>query len=157
MSFSQRTSPPSGRKGKLSVCSVPVNTFFQLFSDWSGCRPCPQAGRGNYAFCSPSSTPFFVFGKTFCPGRPQPLRGKVSCYQEGLANPLKARAKATVIKTEGFLETFLGGDLLSHTLPCSIIGDGGLNYRVRNGTGCTPSSLATKKILANRSSEYISK
>ena len=57
--------------------------------------------------------------------------------------------KALILMNQGFLEIFLGDDLLSHTLPCSIIGDGGLNYRVRNGTGCTPSSLVTKKILAN--------
>ena len=34
-----------------------------------------------------------------------------------------------------------GVGLLSHELPRSIIGDGGLNFRVRNGIGCTPSSM----------------
>ena len=29
---------------------------------------------------------------------------------------------------------------------CSIIGDGELNFRVRNGVGCTLSSMATKEI-----------
>ena len=44
-------------------------------------------------------------------------------------------------------EKNLGSDLLSHKLPCSIIGDGRLNFRVRNGIGCTPTSMATKKKL----------
>ena len=42
------------------------------------------------------------------------------------------------------LEISLGGGLLSHQLPGSIIGDGGLNFRVRNGIGCTPASMTTK-------------
>ena len=36
--------------------------------------------------------------------------------------------------------------LLSHMTLCSIIGDGELNFRVRNGVGCTLSSMATKEI-----------
>ena len=32
---------------------------------------------------------------------------------------------------------------------CSIIGDGGLNCRVRNGNGCTPSSMATRTNTEN--------
>ena len=32
---------------------------------------------------------------------------------------------------------------------CSIIGDGELNFRVRNGVGCTLSSMATKEICQN--------
>ena len=39
-----------------------------------------------------------------------------------------------------------GGDLLSHAKVRSIIGDGGLNFRVRKGIGCTPASLATREI-----------
>ena len=38
-----------------------------------------------------------------------------------------------------------GSDLLSHMTLCSIIGDGELNLRVRNGIACTLSSLAAKK------------
>ena len=48
--------------------------------------------------------------------------------------------------TLGLLRYSLGGGLLSHILICSIIGDKGLNFRVRNGTGCTPLSMATKEI-----------
>ncbi len=40
-----------------------------------------------------------------------------------------------------------GDDLLSHDLDRSIIDDGGLNFRVRNGIGCTSSSLVTRKYL----------
>ena len=32
---------------------------------------------------------------------------------------------------------------LPHSLPCSTIGAGGLNGRVRNGNGCGPSAIAT--------------
>lgn len=48
--------------------------------------------------------------------------------------------------SEGGLGTILGGGLLSHDMDRSIIGDGELNYRVRNGVGCTLSSMATKEI-----------
>ena len=50
---------------------------------------------------------------------------------------------------EGGLRTILGGGLLSHDMDRSIIGDGELNYRVRNGVGCTLSSMATKEIPVN--------
>ena len=36
--------------------------------------------------------------------------------------------------------------LLSHGLRRSTIGAGGLNFRVRNGIGCTPSAIATEHI-----------
>ena len=34
---------------------------------------------------------------------------------------------------------------LPHSLPCSTIGAGELNYRVRNGTGCFPSAKTTEQ------------
>ena len=34
---------------------------------------------------------------------------------------------------------------LPHRIPCSTIGPGGLNYRVRDGIGCNPSGKATRK------------
>jgi hypothetical protein len=40
-----------------------------------------------------------------------------------------------------------GGDLLSHTLVCSTIDDEGLDFRVRNGVGYFPLSIAAEKIL----------
>ena len=36
-----------------------------------------------------------------------------------------------------------GNYLLSHSFKSSIIGLEGLNFRVRNGTGCGPFSIAT--------------
>ena len=33
---------------------------------------------------------------------------------------------------------------LPRSLPRSTIGAGGLNFRVRNGTGCTPSAMTTE-------------
>ena len=47
---------------------------------------------------------------------------------------------------QGGLRTIFGSGLLSHMTLCSIIGDGELNFRVRNGVGCTLSSMATKEI-----------
>ena len=36
---------------------------------------------------------------------------------------------------------------LPHTLACSTIGSGGLNFRVRDGIGCDPSAIAARKPL----------
>ena len=50
-------------------------------------------------------------------------------------------------KLDGACAKILGGDLLSHMMICSIIGDKELNCRVRNGIGCTLLSMAAKKSL----------
>ena len=86
--------------------------------------------------------------------QPNGCKGYSSYHESGIIKPLciDQTHKAPVQLDRGFVERILGNDLLSHTLPCSIIGDGGLNYRVRNGTGCTPSSLVTKK-----KAEYITR
>src|SRR6266540_3929209 len=34
---------------------------------------------------------------------------------------------------------------LPHGFPCSTIGSGGLNFRVRDGNGCDPTDIATAK------------
>ena len=34
---------------------------------------------------------------------------------------------------------------LPHSYPCSTIGAEGLNFRVRNGNGCFPFAMVTKK------------
>ena len=44
----------------------------------------------------------------------------------------------------GFMNN-LGNYLLSHMKICSIIGEKELNFRVRNGIGCTLLSMVTKK------------
>ena len=36
---------------------------------------------------------------------------------------------------------------LPHSYPCSTIGAEGLNFRVRNGNGCFPFAMVTKKSL----------
>lgn len=48
---------------------------------------------------------------------------------------------------EGGFRAIFGSGLLSHMTLCSIIGEEELNYRVRNGIGCTLSSMNTKTNL----------
>ena len=45
----------------------------------------------------------------------------------------------------GAFRAIFGSGLLSHMTLCSIIGEEELNYRVRNGIGCTLFSMAAKK------------
>lgn len=47
---------------------------------------------------------------------------------------------------QGAVRAIFGNGLLSHMKICSIIGDGELNYRVRDGIGCILSSMVTKEI-----------
>ena len=63
-------------------------------------------------------------------------------------SPAERGQKKTPSRCElqGGLRTIFGSGLLSHMTLCSIIGDGELNFRVRNGVGCTLSSMATKEI-----------
>ncbi len=37
-----------------------------------------------------------------------------------------------------------------HSYPCSIIGPAGLNFRVRDGNGCDPRGMATRKFFRSR-------
>ena len=48
----------------------------------------------------------------------------------------------------------LGNVLLSHTLKCSTIAAEGLNFRVRDGNGCTPFAKVTKKLYKIADIEY---
>ena len=57
--------------------------------------------------------------------------------------------KVPAREAAGAFRAIFGSGLLSHMTLCSIIGDGELNYRVRNGVGCTLSSMTTKEILSN--------
>ena len=50
------------------------------------------------------------------------------------------------LAAKGFLKD-VGSGLLSHMTLCSIIDDGELNFQVRNGIGCTLSSMATNKVV----------
>ena len=57
----------------------------------------------------------------------------------------------------GVSQKLFGGGLLSHMMVCSSIGDGELNFRVRNGVGCTLSSMAAKEMYIEREEGFFSK
>ena len=71
-----------------------------------------------------------------------------TCRPQNKKIPGGAGTKKTPSRCElqGGLRKIFGSGLLSHMTLCSIIGDGELNFRVRNGVGCTLSSMATKEI-----------
>ncbi len=58
----------------------------------------------------------------------------------------KQQKALRAVAAKGFLKD-VGSGLLSHMTLCSIIGDGELNFQVRNGIGCTLSSMATNKVV----------
>ena len=51
--------------------------------------------------------------------------------------------------------SWIGGDLLSHTLRCSTIGATALNGRVRNGAGCFARAVTTKPRQSSKYSKSI--
>lgn len=73
---------------------------------------------------------------------------RLPAVPETKKSPAERGQKKTPSRFEqqGGLRTIFGSGLLSHMTLCSIIGDGELNFRVRNGVGCTLSSMATKEI-----------
>src|SRR5512143_164278 len=46
---------------------------------------------------------------------------------------------------------------LPHGFPCSTIGSGGLNFRVRDGNGCDPTDIATANLEKSGEAEAISR
>ena len=58
----------------------------------------------------------------------------------------KEKTKPLALRAARGFGAIVDSGLLSHMTLCSIIGDGELNFRVRNGVGCTLSSMATKEI-----------
>ena len=62
-------------------------------------------------------------------------RAGISCKRKGPSRWERRRA----------FRAIFGSGLLSHMTLCSIIGEEELNYRVRNGIGCTLFSMAAKK------------
>ena len=78
-----------------------------------------------------------------CGGKVLPLGDRAGRRAAWLA-PYKKDPLA--LKAARGSRTIFGSGLLSHMTLCSIIGDGELNFRVRNGVGCTLSSMATKEI-----------
>ena len=82
----------------------------------------------------------------------QEQSAKGQTTEKGERERIRGRGRETITKkapallAAGALRTIFGSGLLSHMTLCSIIGDGELNFRVRNGVGCTLSSMATKEI-----------
>ena len=84
----------------------------------------------------------------------RPAAGERGCRPEPEGNARQGHRKLmpgtkktpSRCELQGGLRTIFGSGLLSHMTLCSIIGDGELNFRVRNGVGCTLSSMATKEI-----------
>ena len=83
----------------------------------------------------PASCSFFTSPGVCLPSPKQKIPGGAGIKKDPLA--LRAARGS---------QTIFGSGLLSHMTLCSIIGDGELNFRVRNGVGCTLSSMATKEI-----------
>ena len=81
--------------------------------------------------------------------RNAPARNERPRGRERGAKGNEEMKKARALEAAGAFRAIFGSGLLSHMTLCSIIGDGELNYRVRNGVGCTLSSMATKEILSN--------
>jgi hypothetical protein len=54
----------------------------------------------------------------------------------------------------GFLEGIRQRPTLPHGFPCSAIGSGGLNFRVRDGNGCGPSDIAAGNSRIRRKSQF---
>ena len=59
----------------------------------------------------------------------------------------KEKTKPLALRAARGFGAIVDSGLLSHMTLCSIIGDGELNFRVRNGIGCTLSSMNTKTNL----------
>ena len=59
----------------------------------------------------------------------------------------KEKTKPLALRAARGFGAIVDSGLLSHMTLCSIIGDGELNFQVRNGIGCTLSSMATNKVV----------
>ena len=58
----------------------------------------------------------------------------------------RKKTKPLALRAARGFGAIVDSGLLSHMTLCSIIGDGELNFRVRNGIGCTLSSMAINEI-----------
>ena len=72
------------------------------------------------------------------------------CWQAGRPRGRKyakeEKTKPLALAAARGFGAIVDSGLLSHMTLCSIIGDGELNFRVRNGIGCTLSSMAINEI-----------
>ena len=128
----------------------PPRKLFSLSSNLqaSACRPCRTMFplRGDRLDQLPPGTALLLEngyqeqGRTLTIIQPVPSPKQKNPRRSGdKKDPLALRAARGS-------RTIFGSGLLSHMTLCSIIGDGELNFRVRNGVGCTLSSMATKEI-----------
>lgn len=69
--------------------------------------------------------------------------GETGSHHPGHSGGKKESSRAKLVP--GAFRTIFDSGLLSHMTLCSIIGEEELNYRVRNGIGCTLFSMAAKK------------
>ena len=86
--------------------------------------------------------------------RPWELKQKKEGNPERIFLPSKRILQAQALNDERLLFRSLSKDnlgigLLSHVKVRSIMGDEALNFRVRNGIGCTRFSMDTKEIFQN--------
>src|SRR6266568_4385398 len=80
----------------------------------------------------PAARPSPALGTALSRGRPETSRApkkKTPAGSSASGRPRKMRQRPT----------------LPHGFPCSTIGSGGLNFRVRDGNGCDPTDIATAK------------
>ena len=61
----------------------------------------------------------------------------------------KSRARLPFGLGHGSFKILRQRPTLPPSCPSSTIGGGGLNFRVRNGTGCDPSPMATGKVFSS--------
>ena len=85
---------------------------------------------------------------------PKKLKQKREGKPERIFLPSKTILQAQALNDERLLNRSLSKDnlgigLLSHVKVRSIMGDEALNFRVRNGIGCTRFSMDTKEIFQN--------
>ena len=74
------------------------------------------------------------------------MQPEILYFSEERFAELIINKKKAPFAMKGALRFYLGTGLLSHVKVRSIMGDEELNFRVRNGIGCTLFSMDTKEI-----------
>ena len=139
----------AGRENLFPKRFSSPQTFLSSHLQASACRPCrtmfflrgDSLARSPTRHCSPAGERVSGTGTNIDDNSARP-------FPKTKKSPAERGQKKTPSRCElqGGLRTIFGSGLLSHMTLCSIIGDGELNFRVRNGVGCTLSSMATKEI-----------
>ena len=108
----------------------------------------PEGRQGSAAGLGPRPLPFSPLGRHLS-------RLSEASWTERSPSATAARALKTERPSafaEGLPKNSRRRPTLPHSLPCSTIGAGGLNFSVRNGKRCFPSAIATPKFAAIDSS-----